>query len=116
MSAPDFQGLTVEADPQAPAYGRWNLTWHLSEMENGLHLTAVYRSALFEDTTIAGWIAAYERLLTLMVESPQTTLQEIDQALDNFLITQAQQLQATLVQQNRLKLEATSRRSQEITR
>ncbi|MGD1856295.1 MAG: aminotransferase class III-fold pyridoxal phosphate-dependent enzyme [Leptolyngbyaceae cyanobacterium] len=116
MSAPDFQGLTVEADPQSPAYGRWNLTWHLSEMENGLHLTAVYRSALFEDTTIASWIAAYERLLTLMVESPQATLQEIDQALDIFLITQAQQLQATLIQQNRLKLEATSRRSQEITR
>ncbi|ESA33423.1 non-ribosomal peptide synthetase [Leptolyngbya sp. Heron Island J] len=116
MSAPDFQGLTVEADPQSPAYGRWNLTWHLSEMENGLHLTAVYRSALFEDTTITSWIAAYERLLTLMVESPQATLQEIDQALDNFLTTQAQQLQATLVQRNRLKLEATSRRSQEITR
>ncbi|MBE9070217.1 aminotransferase class III-fold pyridoxal phosphate-dependent enzyme [Leptolyngbya cf. ectocarpi LEGE 11479] len=115
MSAPDFQGLTVEAEPQSPAYGRWNLTWHLSEMENGLHLTAVYRSALFEDTTIAGWIGAYERLLTLMMESPQATLREIDQALDNFLTTQVQQLQATLVQQNRLKLEATSRRPQGIT-
>ncbi|MFG6107346.1 aminotransferase class III-fold pyridoxal phosphate-dependent enzyme [Leptothoe sp. EHU-05/26/07-4] len=115
LTTPDFQGLAVEAVPPSPVYGRWNLTWHLSEAENGLHLTTVYRSALFEDTTIAGWIAAYDRLLNLMMESPQATLEEIHQTLDDFLTTQTQRLQTTLVQQNRLKLEAT-RRSQGIKR
>ncbi len=107
---PDFQGLTVAAMPQPPAYGRWNLTWHLSEAEGGLHLTAVYRTALFEEEAIAAWIAEYDALLTLMLEQSNASVQALNRALDDALIAQTQQLQRTLTVRNRQKLEVANRR------
>ncbi|MBF2094622.1 MAG: aminotransferase class III-fold pyridoxal phosphate-dependent enzyme [Synechococcales cyanobacterium K44_A2020_017] len=110
LTVPDFQGLTVAAMPQPPAYGRWNLTWHLSEAEGGLHLTAVYRTALFEEEAIAAWIAEYDALLTLMLEQANASVQALNRALDDALIAQTQQLQHTLTVRNRQKLEVANRR------
>ena len=110
LTVPDFQGLTVAAMPQPPAYGRWNLTWHLSEAEGGLHLTAVYRTALFEEEAIAAWIAEYDALLTLMVEHSDASVQGLNQALDDTLRIQTQQVQQMLTLHNRHKLEVASRK------
>ncbi|MDA0265731.1 MAG: aminotransferase class III-fold pyridoxal phosphate-dependent enzyme [Cyanobacteria bacterium] len=112
LTVPDFEGLTVQAKPQVPTHGRWDLTWHLSEVEDGLHLTAVYRNSRFEDATITRWIQAYDMLLTLMVESPNLSIDEVNRAFDTFIVNQTQRLRTALTQHSRRKLEATSRRLQ----
>lgn len=112
LPVPDFEGLTVAAVPQPPAYVRWDLSWHLIEAEGGLYLTAGYRTACFEEAAIAAWIAEYDALLTLMLEHSDASVQELDQALDDALRAQTQQVQQRLTLRNRQKLEAANRRQQ----
>ncbi|MEA5451765.1 aminotransferase class III-fold pyridoxal phosphate-dependent enzyme [Leptolyngbya sp. CCNP1308] len=112
LPVPDLQGLTVAAMPQPPIYVRWDLSWHLSEAEGGLHLTAGYRRDCFDEAAIAAWIAEYDTLLTLMIEhsDASASVQALNQALDDALLAQSQQLQNTLTAYNRQKLEVASRR------
>lgn len=112
LPVPDLQGLTAAAMPQPPIYARWDLSWHLTETEGGLHLTAGYRTALFEEAAIAAWIAEYDALLTLMLERSKASVQELTQALDDALRAQSQQVQQLLTLRNRQKLEAANRRQQ----
>ncbi|MGP1384403.1 MAG: aminotransferase class III-fold pyridoxal phosphate-dependent enzyme [Thainema sp.] len=111
LPVPSLHDLAVNVVPQPPVYVRWDLTWHLVEMDNTLQLNCLYGASLFEPATLQRWIAEYVALLRGMIQNPQVSIQDLDQQLDHLTKTQSRQLQVTLTQTNRQKLELIHRRA-----
>ncbi|MCA0245059.1 MAG: amino acid adenylation domain-containing protein [Proteobacteria bacterium] len=70
----DFGGLEVEVTPNAKAAVNFDLFVNVIESAAGLRIDCDYNSDLFDETTIARWMAHYRRLLEGVVAAPATPL------------------------------------------
>ena len=72
-----LSGATVEPFKLSSASSRFDLALFVSEKENGLHGLWRYNPDLFASTTISGFAAKFENLLTRIVANPHARLHQL---------------------------------------
>ncbi|MCX7361804.1 MAG: amino acid adenylation domain-containing protein [Alphaproteobacteria bacterium] len=68
----DFGGPTVEVVPNAKAAVNFDIFVNVIESAAGLRIDCDYNSDLYDEATIARWLAHYRRLLDAICDAPQT--------------------------------------------
>ena len=70
-------GLTIEVEPNAKAFVNHDIFWNVIESMDGLRIDCDYNTDLFDEATIARWLACYETLLQSVVEDPKERVTRI---------------------------------------
>ncbi len=66
----NFPGLNAEVDPNPKAFVNFDLFLNVVESDQGLTLDCDYNSDLFDQSTIARWMAHYQTLLQEFIADP----------------------------------------------
>ncbi|MEU5096501.1 amino acid adenylation domain-containing protein [Streptomyces sp. NPDC020996] len=75
--SPDFEGLSVSAMDMPRPTAKFDLTMAVRRTADGLEGLLEYSSELFEDSTVRGFLAHYDRLLTAAADAPATNVWEL---------------------------------------
>jgi amino acid adenylation domain-containing protein len=75
---PSLEGLEVEALPPYEVEANFDLTFYVKEERDGLHLSCVYRSALFAGARIEELLRQLDAVLASVVEDPRRRVAAID--------------------------------------
>jgi len=74
-----LQGLSVQPEPMAQTTSKFDLLWNCEELPaGGLQGTLEYNSDLFDRDTAGRFVEWYQRVLELVVESPEWPLSEYE--------------------------------------
>jgi len=65
-----YPGLSVEVENNPRAYENFELFLNASQVRGGLRLECQYNAALFDQVTMAGWLAGFEQLLLQWMDDP----------------------------------------------
>ncbi|MBS0518327.1 MAG: amino acid adenylation domain-containing protein [Proteobacteria bacterium] len=70
----DFGGVAARVVPNAKAAVNFDLFVNIIESNAGLRIDCDYSTTLFDEATIARWMAHYQRLLEALAAAPETLL------------------------------------------
>jgi amino acid adenylation domain-containing protein len=74
MAAVDLLDLTVAGEPLPEIGAKFDLTLQVQEQPDGLHLTAIYNTDLFEGARIRELLAQYQQLLAQVTEDAERSI------------------------------------------
>src|SRR5258707_7110588 len=73
----EFAGLNAEIDPNPKSAVNFDLFFNIIESDQGLKIDCDYNTDLFDQATIARWIAHYETLLLHAVSKPELPIDDL---------------------------------------
>jgi amino acid adenylation domain-containing protein/non-ribosomal peptide synthase protein (TIGR01720 family) len=74
--APPVEGLAIQEVELPQTTAKFDLTLHLTQLENGIEATFSYNTDLWEEATIARMAGHLEQLMKQLVEHPEQPIQQ----------------------------------------